>query len=112
MFENRVLRKIFGPKRDEVTRELRGLHNEELYSLPKIWVIQVKKNGMGEEYSTWGGGRGAYKVLMGKPEGKRPLLRHGHSWKDNIKMDLQEVGWGGTWTVLIWLGMEPGGGIL
>jgi len=41
----------------------------------------------------WGGGRGGYKVLMGKPEGKRPLLRHMHSWKDNIKTDLQEGGW-------------------
>jgi len=59
MFENRVLRKIFGPKRDEVTWELRGLCNEELYDLyflSNVWVIQVKKNGMGGEYSTWGGG--------------------------------------------------------
>jgi hypothetical protein len=106
MSENRVLRKIFGPKRDEGTWELRGLHNEELYdlySLPNIWVIQVKKNGMGGKYSIFGagGGKGAYKVLMWKPEGKRPLLRHRHSWKDNIKKDLQEVGWRGVWTVLI-----------
>ena len=72
---------------------------------------QFKKNGMGGQYSTGGGG-GAYKVLVGKPEGKRPLLRHRHSWKDNIKMDLQEVGWGGAWTVLIWLGMQTGGGLL
>ena len=70
MFENRVLRRVFGPKRDEVTREWRKLHKEELrdlYSLPNIvWVGHVARMGLG---------RGVHRVLVGKPEGKRPLGR-------------------------------------
>jgi hypothetical protein len=58
-----------------------------------------------------GEGRGAYRVLVGRPEGRRPLGRPRHRWEDNIKMDLQEVGWGG-WTGLIWLKIETGGGLL
>ena len=96
MFENRVLRRIFGPKRDGVTREGRKLHNEELndlYSSPNI-VRLIKSRIM-----RWAGhvarmekGRGVHKVLVGKPEGKRPLGRPRYRWEDNIKMDLQEVG--------------------
>jgi hypothetical protein len=56
-------------------------------------------------------GRGVYRVLMGKPEGKRPLGRPRHSWEDNIKMDLQELGCG-AWTGLIWLRMGTGGLLL
>jgi len=98
VFENRVLRKVFGPKRDEVTGEWRKLHNEELndlYSLPNI-VRVVKSRQM-----RWAGrvarmeeDRGVQRVLVGKPEGKRPLGRPRHRWEDNIKMDLQEVGGG------------------
>jgi len=112
--EEHGLRKIFGPKRDEVTWELRELHNEELYdlySLPNIWVINSRRMEWVGNIALGGGG-GGYKVLGGKPGGKRPLLRHRHSGEDNIKMDLQEVGWGGAWTVLIWLGMQTGGGLL
>jgi hypothetical protein len=75
--ENTVL-KIFELKRSEVTRELRGLHNEELYDLysfPNIVSDQVKKDVMGREFSMCGGGE-VCQVLMVKPEGERPLLRH------------------------------------
>jgi hypothetical protein len=88
VFENRVLRVIFGDKRDEVTGEWRKLHNEELsdlYSLPNI-VRVVKSRRM-----RWAG-HVAYRVLVGKPEGKRPLGRPRRRWEDNINMDLQEVG--------------------
>jgi len=55
--------------------------------------------------------RGACRVLVGKPEGKRPLGRPRHGWENNVKMDLQEVGWG-TWTGLMWLRIQTGGGYL
>jgi hypothetical protein len=100
VFENRVLRRVFGLKRDEVTGEWRKLHIEELrdlYSLPN--VVRVVKSRM-----RWAGhvesmaeGRGVHRVLVGKPEGKRPLGRPRHRWEDNIKMDLQEVGGDGEW---------------
>jgi len=81
-----VLRRIFGPKRDEVTGEWRKIHNEELnvlYSSPNI--LRVLKSRM-----TWVG-RGVYGVLVGKPEGERPMGRPRRRWEDNIIMDLQEV---------------------
>jgi hypothetical protein len=102
VFENRVLRRIFGPKKDEVTGEWRKLHNEKLhnlYSSPDIirqvksrrvrWVGHVAR--MGEE-------RKVYKVLVGKAEGKRPLGRPRLRWEDGIRMDLKEtgLGWGGV----------------
>jgi hypothetical protein len=58
-----------------------------------------------------GEGRGAYRVLVGRPEGRRPLEGPMRKWEDNIKMDLPEVGWGGTWTGLIWLRIGTGGGL-
>jgi len=98
VFENMVLRRIFGPRRDEVTGEWRRLHNEELsdlYSSPSI-VRMIKSRRI-----RWAGHvahmveeRGAYSVLVGKPEGKRPLGRPRSRWVDNIRMDLQEVGCG------------------
>jgi hypothetical protein len=59
-----------------------------------------------------GEGRGAYRILVVRPEGRRPLGRPRHRWEDNIKMYLQEVEWGGTWTGLIWLRIGTGGGLL
>jgi len=104
VFENKVLRRVFGSKRDEVTGEWRKLHRGELrdlYSLPTI-VRVVKSRRMRWEghVARMGEGRGVHRVLVGKPEGRRPLGRPRRRWKDNIKMDLQEVGGGGDWMEL------------
>jgi len=94
-----MLRRIFGPRRDEITGEWRKLHNEELndfYFSPNI-VRVIKSKGMRRagHVARMGERRGVYRVLVGKPEGKRPLRRPRHRRYDNIKMDLQEVGCGG-----------------
>ena len=98
MFENRVLRRVFGPKRDDVIVEWRKIHNEELsdmYSLPKIVrVVKSRRMRWTGHVARMGEGRGVYRVLVGKPEGKRPLGRPRRRWEDDIKMDLQEVGGG------------------
>jgi hypothetical protein len=98
VFENRVLRRIFGPKRDEATGEWRRLHNEEindLYSSPNvIRVIKSRRMRWAGHVARMGEKRGADMILVGKPEGRRPLGRPRRRWEDNIKMDLQEVGWG------------------
>jgi hypothetical protein len=111
----RVLRRIFGPKRDEVTAEWRKLHNEELHDLyPSPNILRVIKS----RRMRWAGpvarmeeGRGVCRVLVGKPEGKRPLGRPKRRCEDNIKADLQEVRCG-VWTELSWLKIETGGGYL
>jgi hypothetical protein len=101
VFENRMLRRIFGPKRDDLTGEWSRLHNEELddlYSSPNI--IRVTKSvrmRWAGHVARMGEGRGAYRILVGRPEGRRPLGRPRRRWEDNIKMDLQEVRWG-AWT--------------
>jgi hypothetical protein len=99
MFENRVLRRIFGPKREEATGEWRRLHNEELhdlYSPPNIIrVIKSRRMRWAGHVARTGGKRGTYRILVRRPEGRRPLGRHRRKWEDNIKMDLQEVGCGG-----------------
>jgi hypothetical protein len=101
VFENRVLRRIFGPKRDEVALEWRNLHNEELYGLycsPNIVrVIKLRTMRWAGHIAGMGESRGVYRVLVGKPEGKRQLVRSMHRWEYNIKMDLKEVGWGMDW---------------
>jgi hypothetical protein len=98
MFENRVLRRKFWPKRDEVTGKCRKLHNEELnslYSSPNIIrVIKSRRMKLAGHVAGMGERRGTYRILLGKPEGKCPLGRHRHRWKCNIKMDLKEVGCG------------------
>ncbi|KAJ4432164.1 hypothetical protein ANN_20780 [Periplaneta americana] len=97
VFENKVLRKIFGAKRDEVTGEWRKLHNTELhalYSSPDI-IRNIKSRRLrwAGHVARMGESRNAYRVLVGRPEGKRPLGRPRRRWEDNIKMDLREVGY-------------------
>jgi hypothetical protein len=98
VFENRVLRKILWPKRDEVTGEWRRLHNKELYALYSspniIWVIKSRRLRWAGHVARVGKRRGAYRALVGKPEGRRRLERRRRRWEDSIKMDLREVGWG------------------
>jgi len=105
VFENMVLRRIFGPRRDEVTGEWRRLHNEELndlYSSPNtVRVIKSRRMRWAGHVARMGEERGVYRVLVGKPEGKRPLGRPRRRWMDNIRMDLQEVGCG----YLVWIGL-------
>ena len=94
MFGNRVLRRIFGPKRDEVTGKWRKLHNElnDLYCSPNIVrMIKSRRMRWAGHVACMGEGRGVYRVLVGKPEGKRPLGRPRRRWEDNIKMYFQEV---------------------
>jgi hypothetical protein len=104
VFENRVLRRIFGPKRDEVRGEGRRLHNEkrhDLYSSPNIVrVIKSRRMRWTGHAARVGEGRGAYRVLVGRTEGRRPLGRSRRKWEDNIKMDLQEMGWDMEWIEL------------
>jgi hypothetical protein len=98
VFENRLLRKIFGPKRDEVTGEWRKLRNEELrdlYSSPSIIrIIKSRRMRWAGRVARMGEKRNAYRLLVGKPKGKRPLGRPRHRWVDNIRIDLGEVGLG------------------
>jgi hypothetical protein len=98
VFENKVLRRIFGPKRDEATGEWRRLHNKELYALYSspniIRVIKSRRLRWAGHVACMGEMRGAYRVLVGKPEGRRLLGRPRRRWEDNIKMDQREVGWG------------------
>jgi len=115
VFDNKVLRKIFGPNRDEVTGEWRKLNNEELnnlYSSPYIVrVIKSRRMRWAGHVACIGDRRGIYRVLVGQPVGKRPLGRPRHEREDNINMDFQEVGWG-AWTGLIWFRIGTGGGHL
>jgi hypothetical protein len=99
------LRRVFGPKRDKVTGEWRKLHNEELndlYSLSNIVrVVKSRRMRWAEHVARMEEERGVHRVLVGKPEGKRPLERLRRRWEDNIRMDFQEVGGGrgagGSW---------------
>jgi hypothetical protein len=99
VFENTVLRRIFGPKEDEATGHWRRLHNEErnnLYLSPNIIrVIKSRRLRWAGHVPRMGEERGAYRILVGRPEGRRPLGRPRRRWEDNIKMNLREVGWGG-----------------
>jgi len=104
VFKNRVLRRVFGPRRDGVTGEWRKLHNEELmdlYSLPNIVrVVKSRRMIWAGHVARMGEGRDVHRVLVGKHEGKRPLGRPRRRWEDNIKMDLREVGRGENWMEL------------
>ena len=98
VFENMLLRRIFGPRRDEVMGEWRRLHYEELndlYSSPNIvWVIKSRRRRGAGHVARMGEERGVYRVLLGKPEGRRPLGRPRRRWADNIRVDLEDVGCG------------------
>ena len=115
VFENGVLRRIFGPKRDEVTGEWSKLHNEELsdmYSPPNVVrVIKSRKMRWAGHLARIGERRGVYRILVGKPGGKGPIGRPRHRWEDNIKVGLQEVGCG-VWNGSSWLRIGTGGGHL
>jgi len=99
VFENRVLRRIFRPKRDEVKEEWGKVHSEELndlhFSPNNILVIKSRIMRLVGHVARMGERRGAYRVLIGKPVGKRPLGRPRRRFEDNIKMDLEEVKWVG-----------------
>jgi hypothetical protein len=105
VFENRVLRRIFGLKRDEVTGGWRKLHNEELhnlYSSPSIIRLAKSRRMRGAWHiARTGEKRNAYGLLVGKLEGETPLGRPKREWVDNIRMDLGEVQWGGV----DWIGL-------
>ena len=96
-FENRVLRRIFGPKRDEVTGE--KLYSEklnDLYCSPNVVrVIKLRRMKWAGHVACMSEGRGVYRILVGRPGGNRPLGRPRRRWEDNFKMDLQEMGYGG-----------------
>ena len=104
VFDNMMLRRIFGPRRDEVTGEWRRLHNEELNDLcssPNIVrVIKSRRMRWAGYVARMGEERGVYRVLV-KPEGRRPLGRPRRRWVNNIRMDLQEVGCG----YMDWIGL-------
>ena len=104
VFENMVLRRIFGPRRDEVTGKWR-LHKEELndlYCSPNIvLVIKWRRMRWAGHVARMGEERVMHRVLVGKPEGKRPLGKPRRRWVDNIRMDLQEVG---CW-YMDWIGL-------
>jgi hypothetical protein len=105
LFDNRILRRIFGPKRDEVMGGWRKLHNEELhdlYSFPsKIRMIKSRWMRWVRHGARMGEKRNTYRLLVGNPEGKRPLGRPRHRWVDSINMYLLEIGWDGV----DWIGL-------
>jgi hypothetical protein len=114
VFENRVLRRIFGPKREEMTGGWGRIHNEELhnlYSFPSI-IRKIKSRRMrwaGHVARMWEK-RNAYWILVGNTEVKIPLGRPRRRWVDNIKMDLSEIGWDGM--RFIWLRIGTSGGLV
>jgi hypothetical protein len=105
VFENRVLGRIFGPKRDEVTGGWRKLYNKELHNLYSsqsiIRIIKSRRMRWVGHVARMGEKRNEYRLMVGKPEGKRPLGRPRRRWKDNIKMDLLEIGL----SVVDWIGL-------
>jgi hypothetical protein len=95
VFENRVLRRIFGPKRDEVMGKWRKLHIGELHNLYSesdiIRQIKLRRMRGAGHVACMGEGRNVYRVLVGKPEGKRPLGRWWRRWEDGIRMDVEWI---------------------
>ena len=115
LFENRLLRRIFVPKRDDLTGELRKLNNEvlnDLYFSPNIVrVIKSRRMRWAGHIARMGERRVIYGDLVGKPKRQRPFGRPRRRWENTIKMDVQEVGCG-VWTGSVWLRIGTGGGHL
>jgi hypothetical protein len=115
VFENRVLKRIFRPKSDEVMAEGRKLHRGELHNLysPPDIIRQIKSRRMKSEghVAHMGQGRNVYRVLVGKPKGERPSGRPRRRWEDGIKMGLREIGWV-VWSGFPWLRIGIVGGLL
>jgi hypothetical protein len=115
VFENRVLRRIFGPKRDDVTGDWRKLHNEELHNLYSSQnitrIIKSRRMRWEEHVARMGETRNAYRILVGKPEGKRPLGRLRRRWVDNNKIYFGETG-SDDMTGSIWIRIGTSGGLL
>ena len=113
VIKNRVLRKIFGPKMVEVPGELKEVHNEQFYHLhSSLNIIRViKSRRMKWAWHVGRMGRGVVHIGLwwGRPECKRPFGRPRHRWKDNINVDVKEMG-GDAWTGFIWLRIGTGGG--
>jgi hypothetical protein len=99
VFENRVLRTMFEPKRGEIIGGLRKLHNDELHNLPSspdiIRMIKSRRMRWAWHVARMGEEMKSYRFLAGKPDGKRPLGRRTRGWEDSIKIDPREIGWGG-----------------
>jgi hypothetical protein len=106
---------LFGPKKEEVTGQWRKLHSGELHNLYSSSDIirQIKSRRMrwAGHVARMGEGRNVYRVLVGKPGGKRPLGRPWRRWEDGIKMDLREIVWG-VWSGFTWLRIGTVGGLL
>jgi hypothetical protein len=115
VFEYRVLGKIFGIKRDEVRGDWRKLHNEDLHTLYSstdiIRQIKSRRMGWAGHVARMGEERNVYRVLVGKPEGKRPLERPRRRWEDWIGIDLGAIGWG-EWSGFNWFRIGTGGELL
>jgi hypothetical protein len=105
VFENKVVRRIFGPKRDEVMGGWGKLHNEELhdlYSSPSIIrIIKSRRMRWAGHVARLGGSKNEHRFLIGKPEGRRSLGRPKCKWMNNIRMDLGVIGWAG----MDWIGL-------
>jgi hypothetical protein len=114
VFENGVLRRIFGAKSDEAKGEWRKLHNGELHNLSSspdiIRQIKSRRIRLAGHVARMGEGRNVYRVLVGKPEGNRPLARPRRRWEDGIKMDLRKIGCG-VWSGFTWLRIGAVGGL-
>jgi hypothetical protein len=99
MFENSVLMQAVLPKSGETTGELRRLHNKELYNLyssPNFQVLKSRRIKLSRYVANMENKRGTYRILVGRPHGKSQHERPTIAWENNVKRDLQEVGWGGT----------------